>query len=288
MPAISISHLFQEKKQVIVLIISKIWLIFLLPTPIFSQTWQENTQHTFNHISQVSQDRYGNVYVVEQEGVIHQFDSLGRKQNSIYSPPLVAGVTLFEARSTVRFFAFYRDLQSFTLLNRFLTPIENYKFDEEKIRFVRVANLSADNQLWLVDDVDFSIKKFDKNFNNIVLRTPLDLLLKNTDYDINYLCEYQNQLFLNDKNTGIFIFDNLANFKKKIALNKGADSFNFLDEEIYFLENENIRIIHLYNLQERTLSLPTWEGKKIEAKKVLLRNDKLFLFTENQMFFFTK
>ena len=266
-------------------------LLFIILTsflPSFAQEWQYTKSHTFNTISQVSQDRYGNVYVVEQEGVVHQFDSLGRKQNLIYSPPMIAEVSLFEARSTVRLFAFYRDMQSFTLLNRFLTPIENYKFDEEKIRFVRVANLSADNQLWVVDDVDFSIKKFDKNFNTIVLRTPLDLLLKNTDYDINYLCEYQNQLFVNEQRTGIFIFDNLANFKKKILIDKGVEFFNFMDEEIYFLTDGNIKMVHLYSSQETVIPVPTWEGKKIEARKVLLQKGKLFLFTDNQMFFFTK
>lgn len=263
------------------------WGVSLL-FPALAQDWRLVSSYSFNPISQVSQDRYGNVYIIEQEGVIHQFDSLGRKQNLIYSPPVIADVTLFEARSTVRLFAFYRDLQSFTLLNRFLTPIENYQFDEEKIRFVRVANLSADNQLWVVDDVDFSIKKFDKNFNTITLRTPLDLLLKNKDYDINYLCEYQNQLFLNDRSTGIWIFDNLANFKKQIGLSKGTDYFNFVDEEIYFLENEEIRLIHLYTFEERKIKLPEFGEKKQQAKKVLLRKEKLFLFTENEMFFFTK
>jgi hypothetical protein len=237
-----------------------------------------------NPMSEVSQDRYGNIYVITQGGTIHQFDSMGRKQ-LIYSPPLVADITLFEARTTVRLFAFYRDLQSFSLLNRFLTPIENYKFDEEKIRFARVANLSADNQVWLVDDIDFSIKKFDKNFNTIALRTPLDLLFAEKEYDINYICEYQNQLFLNDRNTGILVFDNLGNFIRKIELEKGTDYFNFLEEEIYFLENNEIRLIHLYTGVERKMVLPQTVQNQ-EVKRVLLRKDKLFIFTENELYLF--
>lgn len=244
-------------------------------------------KHDFaSPISEVSQDRYGNIYVIAQGGVIHQFDSTG-KQQLIYSPPVVADITIFEARSTVRFFAFYRDLQSFSLLNRFLTPIENYKFDEEKIRFARVANLSADNQVWLVDDIDFSIKKWDKNFNTITLRTPLDLLFAEKDYDINYICEYQNQLFLNDKSTGILLFDNLGNFIRKIELSKGTDYFNFLEEEIYFLENNEIRLIHLYTNAERKMGLPNIKQNQA-VKRVLLRKNKLFIFTEKSMYLFQK
>lgn len=259
--------------------------LFLLANAVsiaYAQYWQVSKHDFASPISEVSQDRYGNIYVIMQEGLIQQFDSTG-KQQLVYSPQMVADITLFEARSTVRFFAFYRDLQSFALLNRFLTPIENYKFDEEKIRFARVANLSADNQVWLVDDIDFSIKKWDKNFNTITLRTPLDLLFAEKDYDINYLCEYQNQLFLNDKNTGILLFDNLGNFIRKIALSKGTDYFNFLEEEIYFLESNEIHLIHLYSSIERKIMLPTLTQV---AKRVLLRKNKLFIFTENTFYLF--
>ncbi len=249
-----------------------------------AQEFQLLKSYSFNPIEQVSQDRYGNIYVVEQEGVIHQIDSLGKDQ-LIYSPPMIADITLFEARSTVRLFAFYRDLQSYTLLNRFLTPIESYKFEDTQIRFVRVANLSADNQIWLIDDVDFSIKKFDKNFNNIILRTPLDLLFAEKDYDINYICEYQNQLFLNDRNTGILLFDNLGNFKRKIVLKQGTDYFNFLEEELYFLENEEVRFFHLYTNSERKISLPAL-GKGKKAHKVLLQKTRIFVFTDYELFIF--
>lgn len=260
-------------------------LIFYLWSCVaFAQNFQLLGQQSFNTIVQVAQDRYGNVYVVEKDGVIHQFDSLGRKL-LVYSPPTVAEVSLLEARSTVRLFAFYRDLQSYTLLNRFLTPIENYKFENENIGFVRLANLSADNQLWILDDVDFAIKKFNKNFNQIVLKTPLDLLFVENNYDINYLCEYQNQLFLNDRYTGILIFDNLGNFKRKIALVRGLEQFNFLNEEIYFLENNAIRFLHLYHTTERILPLP--EQWKSKAKKVICQKQRLFLFSENEMVIFS-
>jgi hypothetical protein len=257
-----------------------LFTVYLWSGAIFAQDFQLLSQHSFHTIAQVGQDRYGNVYVVERDGVVHQFDSLGRKL-LVYSPPTIAEVSLFEARSTVRLFAFYRDLQSYTLLNRFLTPIENYKFDNESIGFVRLANLSADNQLWILDDVDFAIKKFNKNFNQVVLKTPLDLLFVENNYDINYLCEYQNQLFLNDKNTGILIFDNLGNFNRKIVLEKGIEQFGFLDNEIYFLEKNAIRFLHLYNHTEKILPLPErWKNK---TKKVLCQKQRLFLFSESEM-----
>ncbi|MCU0393751.1 MAG: hypothetical protein MUE81_21775 [Thermoflexibacter sp.] len=249
----------------------------------YAQDFQLLKNQNLNYITQVSQDRYGNVYVVEQEGTIHQLDSLGREV-VVYSPSMIAEVSLFEARSTVRLLVFYRDLQSFTLLNRFLTPIEHYKFENDNIGFVRLATLSADNQLWLLDDVNFSLKKFDKNLNIISLKTPLDLLFVEKDYDINYLCEYQNQLFLNDKTTGILIFDNLGNFKQKIPLKKSIDFFSFLDEEIYFLEDGTVRFLHLYNLSERTMTLP--QAWKTKAKKVICQKQRLFLFGEREMAIF--
>jgi len=227
----------------------------------------------------ISNDRYGNIYVADQAGNLNRYDSLGQFALN-YSPPKLAEISLLEARPTVRIFAFYRELQEYVLLDRFLVPIEHYRLDLPELGFVRVAAPSLDNLLWLYDDVNFSIKKYDKQFNKVTFRVPLDLLLNSgADYDINYLAEYQNQLFVNDRNSGILVFDNLGNFQRKIATQ--TEGFNFWQNEIYFLEDGAIRFFHLYRAQERRVGLPTaLDG---QAKKVIVQASSIYVLTKSQL-----
>jgi hypothetical protein len=224
-------------------------------------------------------DRYGNLYVADQEGNINRYDSLGNFSLN-FSPPRLAEVSLLDARPTVRIFAFYRELQEYTLLDRFLVPIDQFRLDLPELGFVRVAAPSLDNQLWLYDDVNFAIKKFDKNANRVTFRAPLDLLLRgNADYDINYLAEYQNQLFVNDRNSGILWFDNLGNLQRKLATQ--TEGFNFWGDELYFLEGQAIRFVHLYQEREHRWPLPT--GLAGKAKQVIVQGNKAYLLTESQL-----
>jgi hypothetical protein len=229
----------------------------------------------------MANDRYGNIYVADQEGNLNRYDSLGVFSLN-FSPTNLAEISLLEARPTVRIFAFYRELQEYVLLDRFLAPIDHFRLDLPELGFVRVAAPSLDNQLWLYDDVNFSIKKFDKQANRITFRVPLDLLFGGTsDYDINYLAEYQNQLFVNDRNSGILRFDNLGNFIRKIATQ--TEVFNFWENELYFLENGRIRFVHLYQAKERHAELPPdLEGV---AKQVIVQGSGTFILTESQLIF---
>ncbi|MCS7019901.1 MAG: hypothetical protein RMJ87_12565 [Cytophagales bacterium] len=211
----------------------------------------QDTLHSYKSISvqqavAISADGYGNLYVADKQGNIHSYDSLGNYLLT-YSPQEVASVTLIDARSAVRIFAFYRELQSFVLLNRFLTPIETYRFQLPDGGFVRVATQAADNTFWLYDDVSFSLKKFDKKLGRILLQTDLSLLLPDASLDIVQMAEYQNYLFLLANGYGILQFDNIGNFIRNISVKTPV--FTLHSDAIFYYEDNNIVRKNLYNAQ---------------------------------------
>jgi hypothetical protein len=225
------------------------------PRPAGAQAWQVVRTVPLTQPVHLSVDRYGNYYVADAAGNLDRYDSLGQFALH-YSPPKLAQITQLEARPTVRIFAFYRELQEYKLLDRFLTPLETYSLAQAspELGFVRLAAPALDNQLWLYDDGQFSLYKFDKNQNSLSLKAPLDLLLGQADYDFNQMAEYQNQLFVNDRNSGVLVFDNLGNYRRRLG--HPTDHFDFYGNQLYYLHQGQLWLVHLYTGATQSLPLP--------------------------------
>jgi hypothetical protein len=88
-----------------------------------------------------------------------------------------------------------------------------------------------------------------------VQNTPLDLLIGRSRPDFRFLRQYQNNLYLVDRTTGIFVFDNLGNYRKKLPF-PGLDFVTFRGDELVYLGGNQLHFFHLYNLTERTQPLP--------------------------------
>lgn len=225
----------------------------------------------------VSLDRYNRIFVGDEKGNVNQYDAEG-KFLLTYSPPKVVRLSLLEAWNTTKIFAFSRDFQQYTLLDRFLVPIGQYSLDETSVGFARVASLSADENLWVFDEVDFSLKKLLLRTGAVSIHAPMNQILDARDYDLAFLREYQNLLFISDRNSGLLVFDNLGNYRKKLPF-KGLSSFGMRNEEVYFLQGNEVHFFHLYTFAERSLALPA--GQK--ANHVLAFEDRLVVFSGEWM-----
>jgi len=221
-------------------------------------------------LDKVSQDNYGHLYISDKKGNINKYDSTGKFLMN-YSPQKLGMVTLLEAFNTIKIFVFYRDFQEYLMLERFLGPMPYLPLKEEQIGFARLATLANDYNLWVIDETDFSLKKYDRQFNKVLYKTALDLILDARDYDITFLREYQNNLYINDRYSGILVFDVFGSYKKKIPF-KGLDFFAFHEDEMYYLQNDTIQFFHLYLLSNRSIALPL----KAKYVKVLVYNRKLY------------
>jgi hypothetical protein len=201
-----------------------------------------------------------NVYLADAAGNIHKYSPEGRYELT-FSPTRPGVVHLLEAWSSIKILAFYKVFQRFLLLDRFLTLVPAYDVDPSLIGFARQATLSADDNLWVLDDTDFTLKKYNPQFRQVIASTPLGLVLNPREYDIRFMREYQNQLFLSDYNSGILVFDNMGTYRKKIAVDS-VDHFGFIGDELYYVQDSMLHFFHLYNFDTRTQLL---EGSPHQA-----------------------
>lgn len=226
-------------------------------------------------VHRISSDYYKGISITDINGLLYKYDSTGRLLNT-YSPPKRSKVALLEAERTMNIFLFYENFQEYVFIDRWFNPTQPLSLSRERVGFARLATVALDNNLWLIDDLDFSLKKFNTRFQNIDITTPLNLILDPSEYEITFLREYQNQLFIVDKNSGILVFDNLGNYKTKLPF-QNVSWFSFLNDNIYFIQDEELVLYNLYTYKEKRIKLP------VKTSVVILYDHKMFVPVENKM-----
>ena len=254
------------------------YLIFaLLYWPNYAQELQLAKTLKIDTPSEVSMDQTGSIYYATFNGDIIKLNPM-LENKIVFSPVNPNTTNMLEAWQGLRIFSFHRDLQQYRLINRNLSLHQDYSIPQDMIGFAEMATPSYDNNIWVIDQVDFSLVKYDITLRELKSRTPLDQLLNPENYDILLCKEYQNKLFISTQNQGILIFDNLGSYIKSYKY-KSISFFNFWMDDIYFLTNGDLVRINLYNEKINTMALP----KGYNWEFVLVRDENIYLFTANEL-----
>lgn len=262
-----------------------ILLLVLLLTPEYAFAQQKGTDllvysHSFqqNSPTTISQDRNGYIYLLDPLHNLVRLDSLGRPIDT-FSPPTRGRISNIEAWNPMKIFLFYEDRQSILLLDRFLRPISSTELRDINYEGIaKAATLSADDGFWLFDETNLTLSKLDLRLRNVTVETPLSLILDRERFDVRQLREYQNMLYLLDYNNGIYVFDNLGNYKKSIPL-EGIGYIGFRGNKLYFVQEGQLHFYDLYTSEQQRVALP--EGE--EYITALVGDNHLYFFEEKEV-----
>jgi hypothetical protein len=223
----------------------------------------------------VSLDRMDQLYLTDSKNNLLKFAPDGRLLQA-FSPPQAGQASLVEAWNMLKVFLFYDGQGQAVLLDRFLNQIFQVNLNKHTEGVVRLATLAADDRFWAFNESDFSLVKLDPRLGETIVQTPLNQLLNPGQYDLRFMREYQNTLFLVDRNSGIYLFDNLGSYKKKLPA-VGLSYVGFRGNELYYLLGQEIHFLDLYTFRERVVPVP--EGKTYQH---VLVGEKLWYFISDQ------
>lgn len=259
-------------------------LLTLAAIPALAQQPDSTITLQFSHsipvasAATVSVDRNGSVYLLDKGRSLFKLDSLGQPLNT-FSPPSRGRISAVEAWNPMKVFLFYGDRQEFVLLDRFMNPIASTRLtDLGYMGNVQAATLTSDDSFWLFNESDFTLSKLDLRYQKPIIETQLDLILDKARFDVRFIREYQNMVYLLDYNGGVYVFDNLGNYKTKLPFT-GLAYIGFKGNELYFVKENQLHFFDLYKLTERVLQLPT-DKHYLSA---LLSNNTLYLFAKEQV-----
>lgn len=248
------------------------WLLAILTSQ--AQDFQLIDSIGFGPITQASIDRQNHIYMANEAGEINKYDTDG-KLLVTFSPTKPATITLLEAWQGIRVFVYYNDFQEYLLLDRFLTPTQPIKLATE-LAFAKLTTLAADDNIWVIDEADYSLKKWDAVQRRILVETPFSFLSQFPELEVNYIREYQNLLFITDNQYGVLVFDNLGNYLKTMDY-KNLTYLNFSGDQMYFLNNRHLQLVNIYNGELLEISLPM----KDKFNQALLTRNRLILIADH-------
>ena len=259
--------------------IALLCLLLLTIASSFAQERQPQFLQTIpiGSVTAISADRNGSVYLLNPRRNLVHLDSLGRLV-TVYSPQtILSRNTTIDAGNPLKVLVFTPDRQELLLLDRFMRPISSANLSEFGMtETIRAAALASDDGFWLFNETDFALSKLDMRMRKVVFETPLSLVLDQSRFDVRMIREYQNQVYLLDYNGGIYVFDNLGNYKQRLPLTE-VPFIGFLGNELYFVKEGNLHFYDLYKQQQRTINFP----KEKKYTTALATKNRLYLFSRN-------
>jgi hypothetical protein len=197
-----------------------------------------------DEITAFSQDRTGNVFLTFKGGAITKYSA---EMDSLisFSPEKLGDVTLLEAWHGFQIFSFYEDFQEFALMDRFLTRYTRYRLSQSLENYADMCTISSDQNLWIFEENQLRLIKLNLTIRDIEIDVPLEFILDANDHNITFLREYQNLVFLVDEYSGIYVFDNLGNYLRKIPA-AGIKNCSFSGEHLFYVQDNQAHDINLY------------------------------------------
>jgi hypothetical protein len=217
----------------------------------------------------ISIDTRDQIFVSKKNGDILLLDQNG-KQLNLFSPPRQGRLQQLEASWTVSIFSFSEDLQEYRILDRFLNPLSEGNFLLNEITLPKAATLGNNNVIWVWDESDLSLKSFNYLQKQIIQSQPLNLVLDPQNLTVKEIREFKNRLYLNIPDSGIFIFDNQANFIQKLPIRVNRQ-LCFYKERIFWIENDSLKSYSIRTLEEFDLGkLPVAQASTIQIGQEIL------------------
>ena len=235
----------------------------------YSQTLKKLKEFSAGKIEVVAVDRLGDLFLILKNGRIKKYDANGKVLAS-----LKKGKTpeLIEPWFHPMIFSYFRDEQKYVFYDYKLRVTQQQKIDPSIAVSPFLVCPTNDNKLLVLDEADWSIKKFNPVTSKVITEFGIDTVGLGVKPNFSYLREYQNLIFLLDKNSGIFIFSNLG--KKINHIKCKIQNFGFYGEELFYLLNDTITLYDLYSEKTREVRVES-------GKFAIVTDERIFLVREN-------
>lgn len=230
-----------------------------------------------------STDRLSNAYVVKSKNKLVKIQPSGE---STYNFELLkyGKIGQLDCSNTLNLLVFFPDYVSIVILDNTLSVQSELSLYNIGINQVSTMCLAYDNNIWVYDQVLLKLLKISQSMKIVAESEDFSSIFP---YEVhpNFMLEQDNQIFLNDPEIGILVFDFYGTYKKTIPI-KGLESFQYIKKQILYFKEQRFYSYDLATLKSREIPLPAYpedlKNVRMEKERLyLLRKEKLDIYSFN-------
>ena len=234
-------------------------------------------------LQQWQADQVDFLYLVANNS-IEKYDQKGQLL-ATYRENNLGAIAKIDVNNPFQILVFFEEYGKVVLLDRTLSEQQRFSVGElEGGDFLQAIGLSSDNQIWLYDTELFLLRKINRNGKTIRQSLDLSLLLPNQDFRPTSICEHQNTVFLHDPNSGIAIFDPLANFIRFLPL-PNQKTIHFFGLYILYMDAGKLKSYNLSRREQQIEQFPDFDSSQYDD--IILTNFGFWTKKDTKISFFS-
>lgn len=259
----------------------KLFFLLLISTLGFSQLPNNsNLIRTIAHnANDFTTDRLGNIYLFN-DNFIWLYNNTG-DSIAAFNSRKFGEITSVDVTDPYKILVFFSDYNLIVFLDNYLSlngdPIELETLGYDQIT---MACISRGGGVWVFDAIKQQAIHLNENFKSDKHTVNLSQWFGKR-IEPNFMMEYNNQLFINEFETGVYQFDHFGTYLKKITIDS-LNSFQRMNEDLHYLKSPNYCQFNILNFQETCRLIPSTKilNFRIERNKFyILSSKKLEIFS---------
>ena len=230
----------------------------------------------FSTAKYITTDPIGNIYVIADNQLL-KFSPSGKPLQN-FSDSRNGELRSADASNPMKVLLFYPDMARIITLGTQFAPQSTIELRNLGILQPSLACNSINEGFWIYDQQDFQLKKLSLDLQ-VTFQSGNLLQVTGKRIAPKMLAEYNQQVFLNDPENGIMIFDQFGGYIKTLPL-KGVKSFQVIRNEMICLTDSSIKAFDLKRLTEREIQMPIQPSK---TRSFRLSDTQIYLLTNDTL-----
>lgn len=258
----------------------------------FSSLAQQDTASHWKNVLEIEGefedmviDRLGHIYLLKGNHEVKKMSGKGQLEIS-ESFRNYGELTHLDATNPLAPHFFFKNQAYVLITDNKLAEKAAYDLNSMGVEQAEAVCRAAEGGIWVFDVREFQLKYFTQNKQQQRESENLYLYFDDTPEIVGFV-QQQSRLYIGVKNEGIYFFDIMGVYEKKIE-RKQFKSFNVHNELIYYWTGTEMRVFNTRTFADFSLKLPKAIGEKRDFKRIIFKDKKLYLLDQKKLQVFQK
>jgi hypothetical protein len=224
----------------------------------------------------IQTDRIGNLYIITKSNQLYKYDSKGNLLGTL-NYKYLGNISFIDASNPFELYVFYKELNEILFLDNNLAYRGEILLNDYGISQSSAIARSFDNGIWVFDNGDLQLKRMSKNGAALQMSGNIKQFV-NGNLQPNFIYDNNDQVFVNDSNVGILVFNVFANFIKTIPI-KHCSTIKIIEDDLFYNQSGKLMKYNLKTFTQSEFQLPD----TTYIQQISIEKERLFLLKPNSV-----